>query len=390
MNHREFMQEYEHQLDPAVAKTPYELLFATQVLSAIEDLIDFSYLLPQHSFADAQGRQRRIDFALTEPNGVRVAIEIDGYDKTGSGGGMTPREFEDWLFREASLASLGWRVIRFPNSMVKKNSTQCAVLLRATIEVARAELDHPEVGLLRDGLAAAHAQLSAQETKVELMEAELASAGTTDQGRLRDQLRTAQQEIARLSAEVTRRELEEGAAVRAARDPRLTASPDVDRLNQARAAEFRDLARQLQQSTEEIGKMKRLATVFAITIVVVVAGGIALVMILSPSGDDPGGGEPAAQCDGTVSPERARTCVGQSVTVRGLVANSGNTDDTVYLNLDAPYPDPSRFVIVVPGSTEAWGERLEGRSVEVEGPVEYLVEEVPGIEVVSEHDVRVG
>ena len=167
---------------------------------------------------------------------------------------MTPREFEDWLFREASLASLGWRVIRFPNSMVK-NSTQCAVLLRATTEVARAELDHPEVGLLRDGLAAAHAQLSAQETKVELMEAELASAGTTDQGRLRDQLRTAQQEIARLSAEVTRRELEEGAAVRAAGDPRLTTGPEIDRLNQAREAEFRDLARQLQQSTEEIGKM---------------------------------------------------------------------------------------------------------------------------------------
>ena len=85
MNHREFMQEYEHQLNPAVAKTPYELLFATQVLSAIEDLIDFSYLLPQHPFADAQGRSRRIDFALMEPNGVRVAIEIDGYDKTGSG-----------------------------------------------------------------------------------------------------------------------------------------------------------------------------------------------------------------------------------------------------------------------------------------------------------------
>ena len=61
-----------------------------------------------------------------------------------------------------------------------------------------------------------------------------------------------------------------------------------------------------------------------------------------------------------------------------------------YLNLDAPYPDPGRFVIVVPGSTEAWGERLEGRSVEVEGPVEYVVEGVPGIEVASENDVRAG
>jgi hypothetical protein len=240
---------------------------------------------------------------------------------------------------------------------------------------------------LRQDLATVQAELTAQQTRMKMLRTQ-ASNGTEQQHR-DYQFQATQDQLSRLAGEVRRREEAAEAAVAEVDDPRLTPSPEIARLNHNRAEEHRELAVELQQKTEEISKMKRLAIVFAITIVAVVAGGIALALILSPSEST---SEPeataTAACSGTLTTEQAKTCIGMNVTVRGIVANSGDVDDTVYLNLDAPFPDPDRFVVVVTPSTESWGERQESRSIEVTGVVEYVADGILGIEAGTESAVR--
>lgn len=80
----------------------------------------------QHHFVDSDGKNRYCDFIIVESDVVRVAIEIDGYDKRGSGTGMSHEDFLDWQRRQASLASQGWHVLRFANVDVRDAPRRCA------------------------------------------------------------------------------------------------------------------------------------------------------------------------------------------------------------------------------------------------------------------------
>ncbi len=103
----------------------YEILFATQVLPLVKGLRCEAVTL-QHPFVDNDGKNRYCDFTIIESDTVRVAIEIDGYDKRGAGTGMSYADFLDWQRRQASLASQGWHVLRFANRDVREEPLRCA------------------------------------------------------------------------------------------------------------------------------------------------------------------------------------------------------------------------------------------------------------------------
>ncbi|WP_141440129.1 endonuclease domain-containing protein [Vreelandella titanicae] len=105
-------------------ESQFEHLFFENVLSNIPGL-DFACLQTQMPFLDDEGKQRYCDFAIQEGLEVRIAIEVDGYDKRGTGEGMTHAEFIDWQRRQAVLTSQGWHVLRFANSDVYNEPTRC-------------------------------------------------------------------------------------------------------------------------------------------------------------------------------------------------------------------------------------------------------------------------
>lgn len=102
----------------------YERLFASNVLSLVAG-IRYASLSVQHPFKDNDGKQRYCDFVISEEGGVRIAIEIDGYDKRGTGTGMSHLDFIDWQRRQSALTSQGWRVLRFANRDVRDHPQRC-------------------------------------------------------------------------------------------------------------------------------------------------------------------------------------------------------------------------------------------------------------------------
>lgn len=103
----------------------YELMFATSVLPLVHGLA-WDTITVQYPFKDKDGKQRYCDFAIIESDDVRLAIEIDGYDKLGAGRGMSHNDFVDWQRRQASLATYGWPVLRFANRDVRDHPRRCA------------------------------------------------------------------------------------------------------------------------------------------------------------------------------------------------------------------------------------------------------------------------
>lgn len=70
---------------------------------------------------------------------------MDGYDKTGSGGGMSRKEWAEWSRRENEIVQAGWTLLRFANSRVRDEPIPCASNVALTLkrerEVAR-RLEH--------------------------------------------------------------------------------------------------------------------------------------------------------------------------------------------------------------------------------------------------------
>lgn len=109
----------------SVFETEYELLFSRTVLPLVDGL-QFTTVQAQYPFVDREGKKRYCDFAIIESEMVQLALEVDGYDKRGTGAGMSREDFVDWQRRQASLASQGWHVLRFANVDVRDRPQQCA------------------------------------------------------------------------------------------------------------------------------------------------------------------------------------------------------------------------------------------------------------------------
>jgi len=103
--------------------SPYEEMFFCDVLSRIA--LDFDSLITQFKFKDFDGKTRYCDFVYQEGSAIRIAIEIDGYDKRGTGTGMNRADFVDWQRRQAALTAQGWFVLRFANIDVRDEPERC-------------------------------------------------------------------------------------------------------------------------------------------------------------------------------------------------------------------------------------------------------------------------
>lgn len=130
-----FLDEYRAQLE---ASSSYEVQFVEYVLSRVEGL-DFGSVGIQTPFKDSLGKSRRIDFTIQESPAVRIAIEVDGFDKRGRGAGMTRGEFRDWSRRQSDMSGQGWTVIRFANALVDREPANCARNIELVLRNERAK-----------------------------------------------------------------------------------------------------------------------------------------------------------------------------------------------------------------------------------------------------------
>jgi len=123
--------------------TNYERQFVLKVLPEIPDF-NFSALTPQFPFIDSDGKNRRCDFVIQEGDNVRIAVEIDGYDKTGTGNGQSMSEFVDWNRRQTALVTQDWRLLRFPNVEVRDYPGRCAEHVALLLRKERSKSAHSD------------------------------------------------------------------------------------------------------------------------------------------------------------------------------------------------------------------------------------------------------
>ncbi|WP_445005145.1 DUF559 domain-containing protein [Halomonas mongoliensis] len=161
----------------------FEERFVESVLGMIPD-IDYSFLEAQMPFRDQDGKQRYCDFVIREGAEVRIAIEVDGYDKTGTGQGMTHEQFVDWQRRHASLVAQGWDVIRFANRDVMNSPDRCAYLLQLLLRRERAKSQHgSKLSEMIDHLREEMARKESEKAELhERLVAENRSSGTAHSG----------------------------------------------------------------------------------------------------------------------------------------------------------------------------------------------------------------
>lgn len=123
----------------------WEERFVNDVLVNVETL-DPKTLSTQVPFTDIGGRSRRMDFTIVD-GAVKVALEVDGWDKTGAGHGMTKPEFADFLVRQNALQAQGYAVLRFSNTYFRDHPDDCVEAIELTLQDMRAKNAVAETGL---------------------------------------------------------------------------------------------------------------------------------------------------------------------------------------------------------------------------------------------------
>lgn len=329
----------------------FERKFAEEVLAKVRGL-DFSSVSQETPFRDLQGRNRRIDFTIEEPEHVRIAIEVDGYDKTGSGHGMSRDQFKDWSRRESSMVAAGWRVLRFANSLVESDPKLCIRAVELTLEAERNIARQLDRGSEETG------RLSSIEADVR---------------GIREQLRAVSLSETRESELLQRIE-----DLEAERREMSIATLPADEQKELRELEDTIVERDALRS--ENSRMKTVVVAAAVLVVAVAAIVVALTQgkdasnALSGSETSLG----AAKCSDAVPWDQADQLVGGDATIRGPVVSTALASDTegspTYLNIGRDYPDKDRFVVVIFGEDRdnfrgQPEDTYEGKEVAVEGEV---------------------
>ena len=396
MQIKEFVEA--HRADLGKREARYERKFAEEVLAHIPDL-DLRDVATQTRFRDFEGKRRAIDFTISEGAHVRVAIEVDGWDKTGSKRGMTPPEFHDWSAREIAMVANGWTVLRFANSLLNHYPEQCVRAIELTLEAEREVARRLDLsGVERDAVAG---EVDELETELQKTSAELSAA---------------QQELDAVRSEKLSERMGKLAAERGSAAATVLSAADQDeleRLGEARAVALRELERELadtiaarDEKVEENRRMKTVAIAFAVALVAVAVivlaisgggdsgdGGSAQVTATSSAaaGEEAGGGgndsgsgasQPVAtvpaKCEDAISWQKARNEIGSQATVRGPVVGAVFAETTnaspTYLNLGKDFPAKDRFTIVIFGDDRknfrgAPEDAYEGKEIAVEGEI---------------------
>ena len=97
-----------------VAQSGFEWNFATKVIQIVPGLKP-SQVTPQRSFIGNDGRERHMDFGI-EVGNRRIAVEVEGWDKTGEDRGKNKSEHDEFNRRIQSLTADGWEVMTVTNA----------------------------------------------------------------------------------------------------------------------------------------------------------------------------------------------------------------------------------------------------------------------------------
>ena len=92
----------------------FEWNFAQYVLMQVRGL-NPNEVTPQRPFTANDGRTLHIDFAI-ERRDIKIAIEVEGWDKTGSRQGKTKQEHDAFTRRIQSLSADGWVTLTVSNA----------------------------------------------------------------------------------------------------------------------------------------------------------------------------------------------------------------------------------------------------------------------------------
>ena len=125
------------------AQSPFEWSFAQKVIQKVSGL-DPNHVTPQRSFIANDGRERHMDFAI-EIDGVMIAIEVEGWDKTGENRGKNKREHDEFNRRIQSLTSQGWRVLTVTNAQFKRDPIQYIADINKIIFEEQAKLENKPI-----------------------------------------------------------------------------------------------------------------------------------------------------------------------------------------------------------------------------------------------------
>lgn len=99
--------------------TQFEWDFAVDVIPEVVGLKP-SQVIPQHPFTGRDGREYHMDFAIITEK-VKIAIELEGYDKTSSGMGKSKKEHDEFNLRIQHLTRLGWKILTITNAQFKRD-----------------------------------------------------------------------------------------------------------------------------------------------------------------------------------------------------------------------------------------------------------------------------
>jgi hypothetical protein len=303
--------------------------------------LDVLTLYVQYHFVDADGGSRYCDFAILEGDDLRIAIEVDGYDKLGRGQGMTHYEFVDWQRRQASLVTQGFSVLRFANVDVRDYAARCAEHVCLLLRQERSKLSHRK-------------QL---EHKIQVIEGELA------QNRLRVAEEPARYGLP-TSESGERSSSEELAELRRLLENAKVAS-ELSGQERARLMQLEEAQRDIVFLTKETSTMK--TTIWAMT--ALIAFVIALLFfpkLLGTTAVNPTHSEPAqvpdvslagTSCDQPIPWQEARKRIGTTVAVTGPVARIAQRKETkgqpTFITIGRAFPSRDRLDAVI------WGNRRE-------------------------------
>ena len=114
-----------------IRHSEFEWDFAMDVIPAVIGLQP-SQVTPQHPFVGIDGRQYHMDFAIVTEK-VKIAIELEGFDKDNSGSGQSKKQHDEFNRRIQSLTALGWKPLTITNAQFKSDPMHYANLIRQII-----------------------------------------------------------------------------------------------------------------------------------------------------------------------------------------------------------------------------------------------------------------
>jgi very-short-patch-repair endonuclease len=129
--------EWKKTYQNTIRHSKFEWDFAIDVIPEVIGLKP-SQVIPQHPFIGRDGREYHMDFAIISEN-AKIAIELEGYDKTGNGTGKSKKEHDEFNRRIQHLTRLGWKVLPITNAQFMNDKMGYANEIRQLLTASQSD-----------------------------------------------------------------------------------------------------------------------------------------------------------------------------------------------------------------------------------------------------------